>query len=169
MLNLKQTADIIDNFNRRLGYGISWLALIMVALMFINVIARYLFNSTMIWQQELVVFLHAVIFLAAAGYTLLDDKHVRVDVFYDGFSERRKALVNLTGTLIFMFPVCFAITYFSACFIADSWKIREASPEYNGMAGVFILKSFILVFTFSLILQGISVVCKSLMVLGKWK
>jgi TRAP-type mannitol/chloroaromatic compound transport system permease small subunit len=165
MENLKKTSAIIDSINRNLGRATSWLALSMVALMFFNVISRYTFNMNLIWQQELVGFMHAIVFLAAAGYTLLDDKHVRVDVSYQGMSPKRQALVDMVGTVIFLFPVCAAISYFSAGFIINSWHITEASSEYNGMPGVFLLKSCILVFTGSLGLQGVSTICKSLITL----
>jgi len=109
--------------------------------------------------------MHAILFLAAAGYTLQEDKHVRVDVLYQSLSVRNKAIVNLVGTLIFLLPVCFAISYLSYDFILSSWKIREASAEYNGMQGVYLLKSCIWVFTFSLILQGLSNIAKSIITL----
>jgi len=164
-MNLTKTANIADKINRKLGQAVSWLALLMAILMFLNVICRYIFNSNLIWQQELVGFMHAILFLAAAGYTLQEDKHVRVDVLYQSLSVRNKAIVNLVGTLIFLLPVCFAISYLSYDFILSSWKIREASAEYNGMQGVYLLKSCIWVFTFSLILQGLSNIAKSIITL----
>jgi len=109
--------------------------------------------------------MHAILFLATAGYTLLDDKHVRVDVLYQQLNKRKKAIVELVGTIIFLFPVCIAIGYFSFEFISSSWEIKESSSEYNGMPGVFVLKSFIWVFCFTLTLQGISTICKSIITL----
>lgn len=165
MNRLLKTSELIDKSNRTFGRVIAWLALAMVLLMFFNVISRYAFNLNLIWQQELVIFMHAIVFLAAAGYTLLDDKHVRVDVFYHSYCERNKAWVNLIGTIIFIFPVCFAISYFSSDYIKSSWRILEASPEYNGMQGIFILKSFIWIFCLSVFLQGVSTICKSINIL----
>jgi TRAP-type mannitol/chloroaromatic compound transport system permease small subunit len=165
MQKLKTISCIIDKTNRLIGRLFSWLALLMVLLMFFNVVSRYLLNMNLVWQQELVGFMHAMLFLTVAGYTLLDDKHVRVDVIYQSLSEQKKAIVNLIGTIIFLFPVCFAISYFSSDFIINSWGIYEASPEYNGMKGVFILKSFIWIFCFTVALQGLSTICKSLITL----
>ena len=165
MQKLQAISDKIDRTNRIIGRLFSWTALLMVLLMFFNVISRYAFNVNLVWQQELVGFMHAILFLTAAGYTLLDDKHVRVDVIYQQLNERKKAIVNLVGTVLFLFPVCFAISYFSHDFITNSWAIKESSPEYNGMKGVFILKSFIWVFCFTVSLQGISTICKSIITL----
>jgi len=162
MQKLQKISDSIDRINCLLGKAISWLALTMVLLMFFNVVSRYVLNLNLVWQQELVGFMHAILFLAAAGYTLLDDKHVRVDVIYQGLSEQKKAVVNLVGTVVFLLPVCIAISYFSNDFILSSWKIYESSSEYNGMKGVFLLKSCIWIFTLTLSLQGVSTICKSL-------
>lgn len=165
MNSLTKTSNLIDAINRSLGRSISWLTLAMVVLMFFNVTSRYIFQTNLIWQQELVGFMHAVVFLAAAGYTLLDDKHVRVDVFYHGFSDKAKAIIDMCGTILFLMPVCFAISYFSYGFIISSWKILESSPEYNGMQGIFLLKSCIWAFAFSVAMQGLSTICKSINIL----
>ncbi|PIR39017.1 MAG: C4-dicarboxylate ABC transporter permease [Alphaproteobacteria bacterium CG11_big_fil_rev_8_21_14_0_20_39_49] len=165
MQKLLKLSCTIDSTNRTMGRLFSWLALVMVLLMFFNVISRYVLNINLVWQQELVGFMHAILFLATAGYTLLDDKHVRVDVLYQQLNKRKKAIVELVGTIIFLFPVCIAIGYFSFEFISSSWEIKESSSEYNGMPGVFVLKSFIWVFCFTLTLQGISTICKSIITL----
>lgn len=155
-------AHKIDLLNIHIGRTVAWLTLGMVVLMCGTVVLRYVFNTSAVWQQELVRYLHAIIFMSAAGYTLLRDGHVRVDVFYQRFSERGKAWVNLIGTLVLLFPVCVAIMYYSYGMIVDSWAIYEPSPEPLGLPGVFIIKSFIWVFCITLILQGVSTICKSL-------
>lgn len=164
---LQKTAHTIDRINQRIGWCVAWLALLMVLAMTANVIGRYAFNTTLIWQQELVGFMHAVMFLAAAGYTLLDENHVRVDIVYQRGSQKYKAAVDLAGTVLFLFPLCIAIVYFSYEFVISSWRLWESSPEYNGMKGVFVLKTFIWVFAGTLFLQGISTVCKSLTTLRR--
>lgn len=150
-----------------IGRIASWLVLVMVMLMAGNVALRYIWNLTLLWQQELVLFIHAIIFLSAAGYTLLAEKHVRVDAFYQGFSVKTKAWVNLLGTLVLLWPSCIAIAFYSTHFISQSWRIFEHSAEYNGMEGVFILKSFIYVFCGSLLLQGINIFVSSLRILQR--
>lgn len=165
MKNVSTIIEFIDSFNEHLGRVVSWLCLGMVVMMFINVVQRYLLASGEPWQQEVVAFMHAIVFLAAAGYTLKHDGHVRVDVFYHTMSERRKAWVELLGTLFLLWPVCMALAWFSSGFILDSWKIYEGSNEYHGMPGVFALKTFIWVFCTTLMLQGLSVAGKALITL----
>ena len=71
----------------------------------------------------------------------------------------------MAGTFLFLFPFCMAIIFFSADFIINAWKIKEASSEYNGVLGVFLLKTCIWIFAISLLLQGISTICKSIVIL----
>jgi len=153
---------IINRINGFLGKTVSWLTLLMVLVMCISVVQRYLFQSNHIWQQELILFMHAVVFLTVAGCTLRDDGHVRVDMLYEHVSAGKKAWINLIGTVIFLFPVCGAVIYFSYSFISNSWEILERSREYDGLPVVFLLKTFIWVFAATLILQGISVIIRSI-------
>ncbi|MDB2414600.1 TRAP transporter small permease subunit [Rickettsiales bacterium] len=166
-MSLESVAAKIDCLNNNIGRYMSWLALLMVIVMCFNVISRYVLNTTLVWQQELVGYMHAILFLSTAGYTLLGDGHVRVDVFYQNFSEKRKALVNLLGTLFFLIPVCLCIAIYSGDFILNSWDILEGSSEYDGLPGLFILKSFIWFFCASMVLQGVSVICRSFDILNK--
>ncbi len=153
---MQAIAQGIDHFNEHLGRAAAWLTLGMVVLMFITVVQRYLFASGMSWEQELVRFFHGMVFLAAAGYTLKHNGHVRVDVVYQRLSERRQAWINLAGTVVFLWPVCAALFWFSTDFVLNAWAIYEGSNEYQGMPGVFIYKTFIWVFCGTLALQGIS-------------
>lgn len=167
MDRLQKAANQIDNFNSKLGHIIAWFTLAMVIIMCLSVAMRYLFSTTLIWQLELVRFLHAIVFLSAAGFTLLENEHVRVDVFYQHFSDKTKALVNLMGTILFLLPVTCAIAYFASDLIINSWRLLESSREYHGMPGVFILKTFIWVFCLTLTLQGISIICNAIITLRK--
>jgi TRAP-type mannitol/chloroaromatic compound transport system permease small subunit len=156
---------LLEGINEYIGRAVSWLTLAMVLLMFVNVVQRYVFASGERWQQELVLFMHAIVFLAGAGYCMLQDKQVRVDLFYVNFSKSKKAWVDMLGSALLLFPVCSAIMYYSADFIASSWAIQEASREYSGMQGVYIIKSFIWVFCITLMLQGVVTILRSLRVI----
>lgn len=160
-------AQIIDNINLNIGRAVAWLTLGMVLVTFISVVQRYVFSANAIWQTELVGYMHGIVFMAAAGYTLLRDSHVRIDLFYQNFSEKRKAWINLIGTIIFLFPTCVMLVYFSWDFVLSSWRIFESSSEYGGLPGVFILKTFIWFFAATFALQGISTLIKSIDVIRK--
>lgn len=164
---LKKLAARTDSINMQIGHIVSWLSFVMVILMFITVAQRYLFQSNHIWMQELIEFMHAIMFMAVAGYTLLEDDHVRVDLLYEKMSERKKAIVNLCGSVFFLIPVCCALIYFSYNFVLSSWQIFEGSRENDGLSGVFLLKSFIWVFAITLLIQAFSTISNSLLFLRK--
>ncbi len=100
--------------------------------------------------------------MLVAGYTLLGDGHVRVDIFYREASARYKATVDLLGTLLFLWPVCALIAFTSWPYVSISWKVLEGSRETSGIPGVFLLKTAILIFAFIVALQGLSTFLRSL-------
>jgi len=156
----------IDGLNERLGRVVSWLALLMVLIQFIVVIQRYVFGIGSIWMQESIVYMHGMLFMLAAGYTLLHNGHVRVDVFYREAPPRRKALTDLFGALFFLLPMCAAIIWLAWPYVSNSWAIFEGSKETSGIHGVFLLKSVIIAFAVLVALQGISLAIHSLRILA---
>jgi TRAP-type mannitol/chloroaromatic compound transport system permease small subunit len=117
-------------------------------------------------MQESVVYLHAAVFLLGSAYTLQHDGHVRVDVFYRGFSRKRKALVNLIGTLFLLLPVMVFITAVSWHYVFESWQTLEGSMESGGLPFLYVLKSFILLFSLTMFFQGVSEALKQTLILA---
>jgi TRAP-type mannitol/chloroaromatic compound transport system permease small subunit len=155
-------AQAIDALCVRVGHAVAWLSLAMVVVTFAVVILRYGFNIGWIAMQESVTWMHAMIFLAGAAYTLQQDGHVRVDIFYDDFRARGKAWVNLLGTLLLLLPTCGFIFYTSWDYVATSWALQEGSRETGGIPAIYLLKSFILLMAALLILQGLAIAWRSL-------
>lgn len=164
---MTKLAQWIDTLNEAAGRLFSWLALFMVVMMTLNVLMRYAFAAGVPWQQEVVRFAHGMLFLGGAAYALKHEALVRVDVLYQGMSEARAAMVNILGTLLFLFPTCFALIWFSADYVLNSWAILEGSAEYKGMPGVFVFKSFIWLAGGLLALQGVSLIIHSINVLRR--
>ena len=162
MNNLLKISKFIDDFNVKVGKLFSWLLLLMVLLTCLIVVLRYLFNIGFIWMQELVRFFYAAVFLICAAYTLAEDAHVRVDIFYSKLSIKKKYIVNLIGSIIFLMPVCFITFYYSYSYVLNSWMQLEGSLEERGLHAVFIMKTFIWIFSFMLFAQGISIVSTSI-------
>lgn len=127
------------------GKTVAWLTLVMVLLAFTIVVLRYGFNMGWIWLQESVTYLHVAVFTVVAAWALQQDGHVRVDIFYSGMSDRKRALVDLLGTLIFLVPFCIFILVTALPYVSSSWKLLESSREAGGLPLVFLLKSLILV------------------------
>ena len=150
----------IDALNEHIGRTVAWFALIMVLMQFTVVLLRYVFGLGFIPMQESILFMHSLLFLVGAGYTLLHDGHVRVDIFYGAASRERKALVNFVGVFIFLLPLCAVMTWKGLIFVGQSVRVWEGSPEGTFMP-FWLLKSMLLAFPLLLTLQGISLAVKS--------
>lgn len=162
-LLLAKISNLLDQFSEWTGQVISWLTLGLVLMQFIIVVGHYIFHEGSIFLQESLLYMHSAIFLGAAAYTLRHNGHVRVDVFYSQFGEKTKAWINLMGCLLFLFPVTGLIGWMAWPYVADSWAIFEGSIESSGIQAVYLLKSMILFFAVTLILQGISLLLHSLL------
>ncbi|MDP6405809.1 MAG: TRAP transporter small permease subunit [Alphaproteobacteria bacterium] len=162
MSRLIAMAGVVDAVNDVLGRGVAWLTLVMVLMQFAVVVMRYVFGLSSIYMQESIVYMHAIVFLAAAGYTLLHEGHVRVDIFYGSADERRRAWTNLLGVLLLLWPMAATTLLASWGYVLASWKVFEVSPEGAGLPAIFLLKTFIWVFASVLILQGFSLAAHSL-------
>jgi len=152
----------IESFIDWSGRTVSWFSLFLVLIMFIVVVMRYIFDSGSIALQESTTYLHASIFLVGMAYTLQQDAHVRVDIFYTQFSSQTKAWIDLFGTLFLLLPFMLFISWISWEYIVDSWSVLEGSREAGGLPGVFILKSLILVMTSLLSLQALTQVARNI-------
>ncbi|MEO1191196.1 MAG: TRAP transporter small permease subunit, partial [Pseudomonadota bacterium] len=108
----------------------------------------------------------AMVMTACAGWALLRNEHVRVDVFYREASARKKAIIDLFGVVCLMGPMLWLIYYRGLPYVERSWLLMEGSQVASGIPGVFVLKTFILVFAATLGLQGLSLAIKSLAVLA---
>ena len=137
------------------GKSVAWLTLAMVLLTFTIVIMRYGFSLGWIGLQESLIYMHVTVFTVAAAWTLQVDDHVRVDIFYAGMSERRRALVDLTGTLIFLMPFCIFLVVMAWPYVAKSWKLLETSSQAGGLPLIFLLKSLMLILPILLFFQGL--------------
>lgn len=159
---MKNLIRLIDTLNESLGRWISWLALAMVLVMGLIVVLRYAFQVGSIALQESVMYLNALIFTFGAAYTLKQQGHVRVDVFYNRLSPRARGLIDLLGTGIFLTLTAGFIIWASWDYVAVSWRIREGSAESSGLPYVYLLKASLLALPLLLIIQGIAEAMKSL-------
>ena len=146
------------------GKFISLMIPIMTILMIVIIVARYFFGIGLTGLQELVMYIHALIFLGCAGYVHYKDEHVRVDIFYRESSNLYKKNINYFLSLVFLIPVCFIIGYYSIELIEMSWKIKEVSTEAGGLHYVYLQKTLIILFPITLLLTYLYQLLS-----GKWK
>ncbi|MFK7764618.1 MAG: TRAP transporter small permease subunit [Roseobacter sp.] len=157
MLRLAQTIDAV---NRSMGSFLRWLVLAMALIQFAIVIGRYVFGINSTWVQESVLYLHATLFMLAAGVTLLVDKHVRVDIFYAKASPANRRRIDLFGHLFLLIPSMAALAWWSWPSVRNSWKILEGPISVGGIEAVFLLKSLIPLFCVLVALQSLAAVLR---------
>ncbi|MET1257303.1 TRAP transporter small permease subunit [Aliikangiella maris] len=159
---LKNLSNLFSLISVRTGYLISWLTVAMVVVLTINVLASWLLQKNSILLSESITWMHSANFLLAAAYTLNRDEHVRVDIFYQRYSIKGKAIVNLLGSLFLLIPTATFIFWASWPYITLSWRIGEMSAEAGGMPAIYLLKSLLIVMPSLLILEGINQIIQSI-------
>ncbi len=167
LASLAALMRLINAINRTIGKTMSWLALGIVLICFWVVVERYFFSNTRLWAQDLYVWLNGAMFTGVAAFALFRSDHVRVDIFYRPASIRFKAIADLIGVLVFLLPFMYVVYTYGMPFVERSWRLTEASANVGGMPGLYILKSFIIVFAVLVGLQGISMAIRSVLILAQ--
>lgn len=162
-----RAASGLDALSEWTGRAIAWLTLALALTGFLVVVLRYGFDSGRLWMQESLTWMHALVFMLGAAYTLKHDEHVRVDVVYRGLSDRARAVVDLTGTLLFLLPFCGYIFYESLPYLYSSWAVAERSREAGGLPALYLLKAVIPLMALLLAIQGLSQVFRSIAALKR--
>jgi TRAP-type mannitol/chloroaromatic compound transport system permease small subunit len=162
---MKKTIQLIDRINDVIGRSISWLTLEMVVVTFLVVVLRYVFSIGWIAMQESVIYLHSMVFMLGAAYTLKQNAHVRVDIFYEKLSPRNRAWIDLLGSILLLVPFCIFIMVISWNYVGLSWSLLEGSREAGGLPAVFLLKTLIPVMAGLVMLQGIAQGLRSILIL----
>lgn len=158
----------IDCLNEWIGRAVAWLTLGMVLTTFAVVILRYAFNFGSVAMQESVLYMHALVFMLGAAYTLKHNAHVRVDILHQRCGEKLLAWIELFGTLLLLMPLTLYIFWISWPYVGDAWAIRESSRDAGGLPAVYLLKTSMLVMAALLLLQGVAVALISLLrILGQ--
>ncbi|MCP4807557.1 MAG: TRAP transporter small permease subunit [Proteobacteria bacterium] len=169
MTALLRVSRWIDGLSELVGKLVGVLVLGMVCLGAFNALARYasrfmdanLSSNAFIEGQW---YLFSLVFLLGAGATLARDQHVRVDVFYGRLSPKKKAWIDLLGTILFLLPFCGFALYVSVGTVMDSWAVWEVSPDPGGLPR-WPIKTMILVSFTLLGIQGVSELIKRIAVL----
>mgnify|MGYP001025383633 CR=1 FL=1 len=162
---MRKLIRIIDQINLFFGKVAAASSVLLVIVVFMNVVMRYLFKRSYVFTQELEWHIFGFLFLIGAGYTLLQDAHVRVDIFYQNMSRQKKAWINFLGTLFFLIPGCILVIDTSWKFTVNAYLAMEGSPNPGGIPYRFLLKGCIPLGFSLLLLQGISMGIKELFIL----
>ncbi|GIX16332.1 MAG: hypothetical protein KatS3mg119_0518 [Rhodothalassiaceae bacterium] len=166
-MRLRLLLRLMARLEEALGRLAGAALLLLVVVQFALVVMAAVFAEGSIWLQESRMYLNALVFLGAAGYTLMRDAHVRVDVFFNDLPRGARALVDIGGTLLFLVPFLVVLWWGALPYVADSWAIREGSTETGGIPFVYGLKSLILLFAGTLTLEAAALVARGLLRLGE--
>jgi TRAP-type mannitol/chloroaromatic compound transport system permease small subunit len=153
---------ILETFIETTGRVLAPLTFVMMVLTCAIVVARYVFNIGAIPIQESIVYLHGAVFMLGIAYTLKQSGHVRVDIVYQRCSEDVQTLIDLFGTIIFLFPVGIFLLWTSIDFVSFSWSLKESSPEPGGLPFVYLLKTLLPIMAILLLIQGFAEFLKNL-------
>lgn len=163
---LKKIIAFCDRINEWIGaYLVCTIVFIFVAIIFSNVVMRYVFNTSFVFMAELEWHLFAMIFLLGAGYTLLHDRHVRVDIFYSTMSRKKKAVINCLGVLFLLVPSCWLVLTTSIPWVISAYQIGEVSIDPGGIPARFAIKAMLPIGYGLILLQGVSMFLSNLMIL----
>lgn len=134
---------VIDSSIKYLGYFTALVLAVLILLVVYDATARYFFSTGSIALQELEWHLFDVVILFGIAYTLKEGAHVRVDIFYEKYSQKRKALVNLISSLFFILPFSFLIIYIGIDFVSMSFAQNEASSNPGGLEYRYLVKALL--------------------------
>ena len=135
---MRKLINLIDFITQKTGMFILGILLLLIATVFYDVVQRYFFNSTSAFFFELEWHLFGTIILLGMSYTLLHDRHVRIDVFYERMTYKKRAFVDFIGDLMLLFPFASITFYFSCVYAYRSFLSGETSATPNAYS-IFLL------------------------------
>jgi len=164
--------DKIEIFYKKLtkylGIFLFVIMLLMTMNVFYDVVMRYVFSQGSIAMQEMEWHLFSILILLGMSYSLMEDAHVRVDIVYDSWSIRKKAVVNMIGAVIFILPISLLVATNSVEFVMESFNSGEISGDPGGLTNRWIVKALIpssfwvlIFFTFGFFIQHLNVYKKN--------
>ena len=154
--NVPRFCRMIDGFIRHMGKTICWLNSILVINILIQVILRYALGEGKIWLEELQWHFYGICIMLGIAYCIFDDAHIRLDIFHRKFSPRKKAYVEFFGTFFLILPLIIVLLMHGLDFVESAWRVNETSPHPLGLPWRWIIKSFIPIGMFLIILTSVS-------------
>lgn len=135
----------------------------MILLVFANAILRYVFGYGSVWLYEAVIYCFVVVMAGAAGWTMVRDEHVRVDILYAAARPRRQGLIDVLGCLFLLAPFLWIMWDRTLPYVGRAWATREGSMEISGLPFLWLLKTMMLVFVVLLAFAGIAFFLRALL------
>jgi len=137
---LLKLENFFDRFSNLMGWIAGFLNLVMLCNVFYDSIMRYFFNRGSIALQEMEWHLFAIVFLFGIAYALKEDGHVRVDILYDRFTPRWKAIINIGGTFLLLLPLSLLVIEGSIWYVTEAYTSGEISGDPGGLTQRWLIK-----------------------------
>ena len=153
---------IFQRISRLLGRGLALVFLLMTINIFYDVVMRYFFHNSSVAMQEMEWHLFSIVILFGVSVALMEEGHVRVDFLYDRFSVRKKAVINMVGTVFFLLPLACLIFFGSFEFVMDSYGMNEISENPGGLPYRWVVKGMIPLAFGILILSSVGYTIKNI-------
>jgi len=133
----------VDRLIKRVGEAASWLWLVLVMVINVQVLMRYVLGRGSIMLEELQWHIYGVGFLLGLSFCIQADRHVRIDVLAERFTPRSRAIIEIIGIVIFLLPFAIAVTLEGAMLAKQAWNLNEVSAAPDGLPYRWVIKSFI--------------------------
>jgi TRAP-type mannitol/chloroaromatic compound transport system permease small subunit len=143
VLPATRLSRILDALIEAVGKATSWLWIVLIAIIMVNVVMRYAFGVGLIVFEELQWHFYAVGFMIGLSFGVVGDRHVRIDALADHFAPRTRAWIELFGLLLFLIPFATLIAWDAIPFVTRSFEMSEVSVAPGGLPGRWALKAFI--------------------------
>jgi TRAP-type mannitol/chloroaromatic compound transport system permease small subunit len=152
---MNKVFDLVDKTNEMVYKAASWIILPLFLGLFYEVVARYFFNAPTVWAYDLTYMLYGTMFVLGSPHVLRINRHIRVDLFYEKFSEKKKRVVDLVLYLVFFFPATIALFIKSIDYTIFAWKVGEKASSGAWRPSLVPLRLVFSVALFLLLAQGI--------------
>ena len=159
---MKNLQKFLDNFIEKVGYGTSFLVVVMVFLVILTLFLRYVLSIGSVALQESIMYLHAIFFMIGISFAIKENAHVKIDILSNKFNSKQKNVVFIAGLIFFMIPFSLFVIFISLDMVSNSWEVMEQSSEAGGLNLVYLLKSVIPLTGFLIFLQSISELIKNI-------
>lgn len=140
---LEKLESVYDKATKYLGVILFIVMLLMTFNVFYDVVMRYVFNKGSIAMQEMEWHLFSILILLGMSYSLMEEAHVRVDIIYDRWTVRRKAMINMMGSIVFILPIALLVATNSVDFVMEAFQSNEISGDPGGLHYRWLVKALI--------------------------
>ncbi len=148
--------DRLDRFITWTGEKTAWLIAVLIVVILFQVILRYMFHKSYVFIEEIQWHLYAVVIMMGLSYSFTKDSHIRLDILHANFSKPKKEIIDIIGTLFFLWPVIIIFILHSFDFVGESFRVGERSEAPMGLPFRWAIKSIIPIGFFFLFLGSVA-------------